>query len=57
LNQHFGNNAGNSADQTLNLLIVDDDAGIRDLLADYLTKQGMRVVTARVITSTTPPAA
>jgi DNA-binding response OmpR family regulator len=43
LNQHLGN----SADQTLNLLIVDDDAGIRDLLADYLTKQGMRVVTAR----------
>jgi DNA-binding response OmpR family regulator len=29
------------------LLVVDDDAGIRDLLADYLAKQGMRVVTAR----------
>jgi two-component system phosphate regulon response regulator OmpR len=29
------------------LLVVDDDAGIRDLLADYLTKQGMRVATAR----------
>ena len=30
-----------------NVLIVDDDAGIRDLLADYLAKQGMRVITAR----------
>ena len=30
-----------------NVLIVDDDGGIRDLLADYLTKQGMRVTTAR----------
>ena len=30
-----------------NVLIVDDDAGIRDLLADYLAKQGMRVTTAR----------
>lgn len=30
-----------------NVLIVDDDAGIRDLLADYLAKQGMRVSTAR----------
>jgi DNA-binding response OmpR family regulator len=30
-----------------NVLIVDDDAGIRDLLADYLTKQGMHVSTAR----------
>ena len=29
------------------ILIVDDDAGIRDLLADYLTKQGMTVKTAR----------
>ena len=47
MNQHLGNSAGNSADHNLNLLIVDDDAGIRDLLADYLTKQGMRVVTAR----------
>jgi two-component system OmpR family response regulator/two-component system phosphate regulon response regulator OmpR len=30
-----------------NVLIVDDDAGIRDLLADYLAKQGMCVTTAR----------
>jgi len=30
-----------------NVLIVDDDAGIRDLLADYLAKQGMRVTSAR----------
>jgi DNA-binding response OmpR family regulator len=30
-----------------NVLIVDDDSGIRDLLADYLTKQGMQVSTAR----------
>ncbi len=29
------------------VLVVDDDAGIRDLLADYLAKQGMTVVTAR----------
>ncbi|MBI5331558.1 MAG: response regulator [Betaproteobacteria bacterium] len=29
------------------VLIVDDDAGIRDLLADYLNKQGMTVRTAR----------
>lgn len=29
------------------VLVVDDDAGIRDLLADYLTKQGMKVATAR----------
>jgi len=29
------------------VLIVDDDAGIRDLLADYLTKQEMHVTTAR----------
>ncbi len=29
------------------VLVVDDDAGIRDLLADYLAKQGMAVVTAR----------
>jgi two-component system OmpR family response regulator/two-component system phosphate regulon response regulator OmpR len=29
------------------VLIVDDDAGIRDLLADYLAKQGMRVSSAR----------
>jgi two-component system OmpR family response regulator/two-component system phosphate regulon response regulator OmpR len=29
------------------VLVVDDDAGIRDLLADYLTKQGMAVATAR----------
>jgi len=29
------------------ILIVDDDAGIRDLLANYLTKQGMSVKTAR----------
>lgn len=29
------------------LLVVDDDAGIRDLLADYLAKQGMTVKTAR----------
>ena len=29
------------------ILIVDDDAGIRDLLADYLAKQGMQVKTAR----------
>jgi DNA-binding response OmpR family regulator len=30
-----------------NVLIVDDDGGIRDLLADYLAKQGMQVTTAR----------
>ena len=30
-----------------NVLIVDDDAGIRDLLADYLAKQGMSVTSAR----------
>lgn len=30
-----------------NVLVVDDDAGIRDLLADYLAKQGMAVRTAR----------
>lgn len=29
------------------VLVVDDDAGIRDLLADYLTKQGLAVETAR----------
>ena len=29
------------------VLVVDDDAGIRDLLADYLAKQGMTVRTAR----------
>jgi DNA-binding response OmpR family regulator len=29
------------------VLVVDDDAGIRDLLADYLAKQGMSVQTAR----------
>jgi two-component system, OmpR family, phosphate regulon response regulator OmpR len=29
------------------VLVVDDDAGIRDLLADYLAKQGMTVATAR----------
>lgn len=29
------------------VLVVDDDAGIRDLLADYLAKQGMAVATAR----------
>jgi DNA-binding response OmpR family regulator len=29
------------------ILVVDDDAGIRDLLGDYLTKQGMEVRTAR----------
>ena len=32
---------------TPQVLVVDDDAGIRDLLADYLTKQGMAVATAR----------
>ncbi len=34
-------------DDNPNVLIVDDDAGIRDLLADYLAKQGMRVSVAR----------
>jgi DNA-binding response OmpR family regulator len=34
-------------DETSQVLVVDDDAGIRDLLADYLTKQGMTVKTAR----------
>ncbi len=34
-------------DDNPNVLIVDDDAGIRDLLADYLAKQGMRVTVAR----------
>jgi two-component system phosphate regulon response regulator OmpR len=29
------------------ILVVDDDAGIRDLLGDYLAKQGMEVRTAR----------
>jgi DNA-binding response OmpR family regulator len=29
------------------ILVVDDDAGIRDLLKDYLIKQGMEVETAR----------
>ncbi|NTV95279.1 MAG: response regulator [Thiobacillus sp.] len=29
------------------ILVVDDDAGIRDLLRDYLVKQGMEVATAR----------
>lgn len=29
------------------ILVVDDDAGIRDLLGDYLAKQGMDVRTAR----------
>jgi two-component system phosphate regulon response regulator OmpR len=29
------------------ILVVDDDAGIRDLLGDYLVKQGMEVKTAR----------
>ena len=29
------------------VLVVDDDAGIRDLLADYLAKQGLAVATAR----------
>ncbi|MDD5363937.1 MAG: response regulator [Gallionellaceae bacterium] len=29
------------------ILIVDDDAGIRDLLRDYLVKQGMEIETAR----------
>lgn len=29
------------------VLVVDDDAGIRDLLADYLVKQGMTVMVAR----------
>ena len=37
----------NTPDDNPNVLIVDDDAGIRDLLADYLTKQGMHVTTAR----------
>jgi DNA-binding response OmpR family regulator len=30
-----------------NILVVDDDAGIRDLLRDYLRKQEMHVETAR----------
>lgn len=29
------------------ILVVDDDAGIRELLADYLAKQGLEVRTAR----------
>lgn len=29
------------------VLVVDDDAGIRDLLGDYLAKQGIEVATAR----------
>ena len=32
---------------TPQVLVVDDDAGIRDLLADYLAKQGLAVATAR----------
>jgi len=34
-------------DANPNVLVVDDDAGIRDLLADYLAKQGLTVKTAR----------
>ena len=34
-------------DESAQVLVVDDDAGIRDLLADYLAKQGMTVKTAR----------
>ncbi len=33
--------------ENLHVLVVDDDAGIRDLLADYLAKQGLSVATAR----------
>ncbi|MFN3594874.1 MAG: response regulator, partial [Thiobacillaceae bacterium] len=29
------------------ILVVDDDAGIRDLLREYLSQQGYRVSTAR----------
>lgn len=29
------------------ILVVDDDAGIRDLLADYLARQGLEIETAR----------
>ena len=36
-----------SVNENPQVLVVDDDAGIRDLLADYLAKQGMKVATAR----------
>ncbi len=36
-----------SVNESPQVLVVDDDAGIRDLLADYLAKQGMKVATAR----------
>jgi len=34
-------------DANTRVLVVDDDAGIRDLLADYLARQGIEVATAR----------
>ena len=34
-------------EESSQVLVVDDDAGIRDLLADYLAKQGMTGKTAR----------
>ncbi len=34
-------------EQTPLILVVDDDAGIRDLLSEYLSQQGYRVETAR----------
>lgn len=34
-------------DQAPHILVVDDDTGIRDLLSEYLGKQGYRVDTAR----------
>ena len=38
---------GKAVSDNPQVLVVDDDAGIRDLLADYLAKQGMSVATAR----------
>src|ERR1044071_3696567 len=34
-------------DQTLHILVVDDDREIRDLLSKFLERQGMRVTAAR----------
>jgi two-component system OmpR family response regulator len=36
----------NDVDPTPRVLVVDDDRGIRELLADFLTRQGMAVATA-----------
>jgi two-component system OmpR family response regulator len=36
----------NTVNRALRLIVVDDDAGIRELLAEYLTRQGMLVTAA-----------